>query len=79
VDAAVLDYLDRSRDRQLAELVELVSFPSVSGSSEHGNALAGSASWLAGHLARIGLDIIRLDVFVRGIRSYAAFLLRQGP
>jgi acetylornithine deacetylase/succinyl-diaminopimelate desuccinylase-like protein len=60
VDAAVLDYLDLSRDRQLSKLIELVSFPSVSGSSEHVGSIAGCASWLAEHLDRIGLDNARL-------------------
>lgn len=56
MDAAVLDYLDRANDRHLAELVELVRFPSVSASSEHESSVSACAGWLRDHLARIGLE-----------------------
>jgi acetylornithine deacetylase/succinyl-diaminopimelate desuccinylase-like protein len=60
VDAAVVDYLERSHDRQLAELVTLASFPSVSASSEHASSVRACADWLVEHLARIGLEHAQL-------------------
>jgi acetylornithine deacetylase/succinyl-diaminopimelate desuccinylase-like protein len=60
VDAAVVDYLERSHDRHLTELVELARFPSVSVSSEHASSVTACAAWLVEHLGRIGLEHARL-------------------
>src|SRR5262249_32942372 len=60
MDGAVADYLERSRDRHLAELVTLASFPSVSSASQHAGDVAACADWLAGHLERIGLEHVDL-------------------
>jgi acetylornithine deacetylase/succinyl-diaminopimelate desuccinylase-like protein len=60
MDGAVADYLERERDRHLAELVTLASFPSVSTASEHAGDVAACAGWLAAHLERIGLEHVGL-------------------
>jgi len=60
VDAAVLDYLERSRNRRLSQLLELVRFPSVSARQEYAADVAACAAWLRDHLERIGLEHARL-------------------
>jgi acetylornithine deacetylase/succinyl-diaminopimelate desuccinylase-like protein len=60
MEAAVADYLDRSRDRHVDELSELLRIPSVSTATEHAPDLEAAAGWLLGHLERIGLEGVRL-------------------
>ncbi len=60
MDAAVLDYLDRSRERHVAELIELARFESVSGVVENEERVAACAAWLREHLERIGLEHAQL-------------------
>jgi acetylornithine deacetylase/succinyl-diaminopimelate desuccinylase-like protein len=56
VETALREYLDRSQERQLTELVELLRIPSVSSSSEHKGAMGDCAAWLVEHLGRIGFE-----------------------
>jgi acetylornithine deacetylase/succinyl-diaminopimelate desuccinylase-like protein len=60
VEAAVLDYLDATRDRRLSQLLELVRFASVSALPQHAADLAACADWVRGHMERIGLEHGRL-------------------
>jgi acetylornithine deacetylase/succinyl-diaminopimelate desuccinylase-like protein len=48
------------RRRWLAELRRLLSFPSISASAGHRPDLEATANWLCAHLARIGLEGVRL-------------------
>jgi acetylornithine deacetylase/succinyl-diaminopimelate desuccinylase-like protein len=60
MEAAVADYLERARDRHVAELCELLRIPSVSTAAEHLPDMQACAGWLLGHLERIGLVSVRL-------------------
>jgi acetylornithine deacetylase/succinyl-diaminopimelate desuccinylase-like protein len=60
MEAAVTDYLVRARQRHVDELTELLRIPSVSTASEHAPDMQAAASWLLGHLERIGLEEVRL-------------------
>jgi len=60
VDAAVLDYLDRARERHVSELMALARFPSVSAGGEHATDVVACAAWLRDHVERIGLEHARL-------------------
>ncbi|WP_437534875.1 dipeptidase [Sorangium sp. So ce726] len=46
--------------RSVADLAELIRFPSVSADPKRRAAVAGCARWLAGHLEGIGLDGVRV-------------------
>ena len=60
METAVVDYLERARDRHVAELSELLRIPSVSTASEHAADIAAAAGWLLAHLEGIGLEGVRL-------------------
>jgi acetylornithine deacetylase/succinyl-diaminopimelate desuccinylase-like protein len=60
VNAALLDYLDRSRGRRLSQLAEFVRFPSVSALTAHAADVAACAEWVRAHLERIGLEHAQL-------------------
>jgi acetylornithine deacetylase/succinyl-diaminopimelate desuccinylase-like protein len=60
METAVTDYLDGARQRHVDELTELLRIPSVSTASEHAPDMQAAASWLLGHLERIGLEDVRL-------------------
>ncbi len=53
---AVLDYLKQNQTRFVAELCELLRFPSVSAQPQHKKNLLACAEWLVSHCHRIGLD-----------------------
>ena len=53
-------YARRHRPRFVAELKEFVRFPSVSNQPQHARDVRKCASWLAGHLQRIGLEHVRV-------------------
>jgi acetylornithine deacetylase/succinyl-diaminopimelate desuccinylase-like protein len=55
-----LAYAQRHRPRFLAELKELVRFPTVSSQPVHADDSKKCAAWLANHLRRIGLDSVRV-------------------
>jgi acetylornithine deacetylase/succinyl-diaminopimelate desuccinylase-like protein len=52
----VLDYLKQNQSRFVAELCELLRFPSVSAQPQHKNDLLACAEWLVKHCRAIGLD-----------------------
>jgi len=52
----VLDYLKQNQTRFVAELCELLRFPSVSAQPQHNKDLLACAEWLVSHCHRIGLD-----------------------
>jgi acetylornithine deacetylase/succinyl-diaminopimelate desuccinylase-like protein len=60
METAVTDYLDRARQRHVDELTQLLRIPSVSTASEHAPDMQAAATWLLGHLERIGLENVRL-------------------
>jgi acetylornithine deacetylase/succinyl-diaminopimelate desuccinylase-like protein len=60
MDAMVVEYLDRERERHLGELSDLLRIPSVSAAVEHAVDMRICARWLATHLERIGLEHVRL-------------------
>jgi len=49
-------YIERNRQRFLAELKEFLSFPSVSADSDRTDDVKECAIWLAGHLGSLGLE-----------------------
>ncbi|MBW2278396.1 MAG: M20/M25/M40 family metallo-hydrolase, partial [Deltaproteobacteria bacterium] len=53
-------YLDHNRKRQLDELCEWLSIPSISTLAEHAGGVARAARWLADHLERIGLHHVEV-------------------
>ena len=57
---ALAAYLDRHAERQLAELADLVRFPTVSAAAERAGDLRACAGWIGDHLAAIGLEHVRL-------------------
>jgi acetylornithine deacetylase/succinyl-diaminopimelate desuccinylase-like protein len=52
----VLDYLKQNQARFLAELCELLRFPSVSAQPQHKKDLRACAEWLVQHCRQIGLE-----------------------
>jgi acetylornithine deacetylase/succinyl-diaminopimelate desuccinylase-like protein len=54
------DYLDRNRDRHLAELEALLRFPSVSPLARNAPDILRCAEWLAARFSAIGLDGVEL-------------------
>jgi acetylornithine deacetylase/succinyl-diaminopimelate desuccinylase-like protein len=52
----VLDYLKQNQPRFVAELCELLRFPSVSAQPQHKKDLIACAEWLVNHCRSIGLD-----------------------
>ncbi|MGA2176723.1 MAG: dipeptidase [Verrucomicrobiota bacterium] len=53
---AVLDYIDRNKDRFVDELCQYLRFPSVSAQPEHRPDMTACAEWLAAHCRGIGLE-----------------------
>jgi acetylornithine deacetylase/succinyl-diaminopimelate desuccinylase-like protein len=53
---AVLDYLKINQSRFVAELFELLRFPSISAQPQHKPDMESCAAWLADHCRRIGLQ-----------------------
>jgi len=52
----VLDYLKQNQSRFVAELCELLRFPSVSAQPQHKKDLRACAEWLVQHCRQIGLE-----------------------
>jgi acetylornithine deacetylase/succinyl-diaminopimelate desuccinylase-like protein len=52
----VLDYLKHNQTRFVAELCELLRFPSVSAQPQHKKDLLACAEWLVSHCRQIGLE-----------------------
>ena len=50
------DYLERKREAALADVVELLRIPSVSGEPEHADDVRAAADWVARRLRRAGLE-----------------------
>ena len=53
---AVLDYLKQNQTRFVAELCELIRFPSVSAQPQHKKDLRACAEWIVQHCRQIGLE-----------------------
>ena len=58
--AGALAYARRHRERFLAELSDLVRFPSVSADPRHAGNVAACARWLADHLRGLGATVARV-------------------
>jgi acetylornithine deacetylase/succinyl-diaminopimelate desuccinylase-like protein len=58
--APALAYAQKHRPRFLAELKEFVRFPTVSSQAAHADDVKKCATWLAGHLRRIGLESVKV-------------------
>jgi len=56
----LLAYLDRNKDRYLAELTELLAIPSVSTTPEHAGDVRHCARWVSDHLRGIGMNNVRI-------------------
>jgi acetylornithine deacetylase/succinyl-diaminopimelate desuccinylase-like protein len=52
----VLDHLKRNQTRFMAELCDLIRFPSVSAQPQHKKDLRACAEWIVKHCRRIGLE-----------------------
>ena len=57
---AAVDFLDRHRDRHLAELTELLRIPSISAIERHVADIRAAASYLAERFRSIGLEHVEL-------------------
>ncbi|HXV75014.1 MAG TPA: dipeptidase, partial [Candidatus Polarisedimenticolaceae bacterium] len=55
---AIATYLERNRERHLAELVELLSIPSISTDSSHAGDVRRAAEWLHRRLDRAGCSLV---------------------
>jgi acetylornithine deacetylase/succinyl-diaminopimelate desuccinylase-like protein len=53
---AVHDYLKRNQTRFVAELCDLIRFPSVSAQPQHKKDLRACAEWIVKHCRQIGLE-----------------------
>lgn len=76
--ADVLEYLERNRDRALAELIELASIPSVSTAPEHAADVTRAAEWVAAALRRAGPLDVRIMPTARHPVVYAEWLGARG-
>ena len=56
----VTEYLQRNREKSVAELNELLRIPSVSAKSEHKADTAAAAEWLANRMRDIGLTTVEI-------------------
>ena len=59
MNPAVIDFINTSRDRYLAELTQYLAIPSVSALAEHAGDMGRCADWTADHLRAIGLQNVR--------------------
>ena len=59
MNPAVIDFINTSRDRYLAELTQYLAIPSVSALAEHAGDMRRCADWTADHLRAIGLQNVR--------------------
>jgi len=60
MNPAVIDFINTSRDRYLAELTQYLAIPSVSALAEHAGDMRRCADWTADHLRAIGLQNVRV-------------------
>jgi len=58
--ASVAGYLHAHRERIIAELVEFAGIPSVSTDSAYADGMAAAAQWVAGQLARTGIQQVQI-------------------
>ena len=58
---AVDAYIEKNRDRFVAELKDLLRFPSVSAQPDHDDDTMACAKWVQSHLADLGLDSELVD------------------
>lgn len=75
--AAPLAYAQAHRSRAVAELQDLVRFPSVSAQPQHAADVRRCAAWLAAHLQRVGLEGVRVIPTPRHPLVYAEW--RHAP
>ncbi len=73
-----LAYAASNRDRFLAELMDFVRIPSVSGQPRHAPHVRRAAEWLAGRLRRAGLDHVTVIPTPRHPIVYADWLHAPG-
>jgi len=55
-----LSFTEKERDKQLQQLIEFVSIPSISTLPEHKPDIAKAAQWLVTHLQSIGLQNVKI-------------------
>ncbi|HEY3382799.1 MAG TPA: dipeptidase [Vicinamibacterales bacterium] len=60
MNPAIIDFINTSRDRYLAELTDFIAIPSVSSSPEHGADMRRCAEWTADQLRTAGLQNVRV-------------------
>ena len=60
ITSRALEYAQSHRPSFLAQLKDLVRFPSVSSQPKHAQDIKRCAAWLANHLRKIGLDSVRI-------------------
>lgn len=71
---SALNYAKENRQRQLDELVELLTIPSVSTQPEHDDDTRMAAEWLIGAMERVGLENVRLIETARHPLLYGDWL-----
>jgi acetylornithine deacetylase/succinyl-diaminopimelate desuccinylase-like protein len=60
MNPAVIDFINTSRDRYLAELTQFIAIPSVSALAEHAADMRRCAEWTAAQLTAVGLQNVRV-------------------
>jgi acetylornithine deacetylase/succinyl-diaminopimelate desuccinylase-like protein len=71
-------YVRAHRKESLTELKDFIRFPTVSAQPKHEGDIRRCASWLAGHLRRIGLDDVRIVPTQRHPLVYASWQGARG-
>ena len=74
----VIDHIQTSRDRYIAELGALLAIPSISALPEHAGDVRRCAEWLADEMRRIGLEHVELIETPGNPVVYADWLHAEG-
>ncbi|MCB0146415.1 MAG: M20/M25/M40 family metallo-hydrolase, partial [Caldilineaceae bacterium] len=76
--ASVAGYLHTHRERIVAELIEFAGIPSVSTDSAYADGMAAAAQWVAGQLARAGIQQVQILPTARHPVVYGEWLGAPG-
>ena len=76
--ASVAGYLHTHRERIVAELIEFAGIPSVSTDSAYADGMAAAAQWVAGQLARAGIQQVLILPTARHPVVYGEWLGAPG-
>jgi len=72
------DYVEAHREAFVGELIEFLRIPSISTLSDHAGDVRRAATWLADHLASIGMQRVEVVETARHPIVYAEWLGAPG-